>query len=192
MRPDRAVIGCVGIDESDGGVELGYWIARQHWGHGYATEAARGADRDCTRARARANGGRPLHRQPRLGPRAAQSSASSRPARRCIAPQLRSRRGGGVRHVLPRPCRRCRGRVSRPPDTKSPASASRGAVAVHSAGIRRVFEFAFVLADQRAVVVVPRMEAGLEIGQPRREDAAHDTGRDGEVFEAGPTSPSSR
>lgn len=45
-RPDAtgsSLIGCVGIDESDGGVELGYWIARQHWSRGYATEAARGA-----------------------------------------------------------------------------------------------------------------------------------------------------
>ena len=37
-------IGCIGIDGmDDGGVELGYWIARPHWGRGYATEAARGA-----------------------------------------------------------------------------------------------------------------------------------------------------
>lgn len=36
-----AVIGCIGIDPaSDSGTaELGYWIARAHWGHGYATEA---------------------------------------------------------------------------------------------------------------------------------------------------------
>lgn len=36
------IIGCVGlgeIDEQD--VELGYWFAREHWGKGYATEAAR-------------------------------------------------------------------------------------------------------------------------------------------------------
>ena len=32
--------GCIGIDTMpDGEVELGYWIARQHWGAGIATEA---------------------------------------------------------------------------------------------------------------------------------------------------------
>lgn len=36
------IIGCAGIapGEVNGG-ELGYWIARAHWGQGYATEAAR-------------------------------------------------------------------------------------------------------------------------------------------------------
>jgi RimJ/RimL family protein N-acetyltransferase len=41
---DAALIGCTGISASEGepgAVELGYWIARQHWGQGYATEAAR-------------------------------------------------------------------------------------------------------------------------------------------------------
>jgi RimJ/RimL family protein N-acetyltransferase len=34
--------GCIGIDSQDhGDVELGYWISRQHWGRGYATEAGR-------------------------------------------------------------------------------------------------------------------------------------------------------
>lgn len=37
---DAALLGCVGIDMADGDVELGYWIARPHWGQGYATEAA--------------------------------------------------------------------------------------------------------------------------------------------------------
>ena len=39
---DAALIGCIGIDRSDAfddGAELGYWIAREHWGQGYATEA---------------------------------------------------------------------------------------------------------------------------------------------------------
>ena len=31
----------LGLDE-DGRVQLGYWIARPFWGHGFATEAARG------------------------------------------------------------------------------------------------------------------------------------------------------
>ena len=42
------VVGCIGIDppppedgENEGTVELGYWIARPHWGQGYATEAGR-------------------------------------------------------------------------------------------------------------------------------------------------------
>lgn len=38
------IIGCVGLDPADdGGHELGYWIARRHWGRGLATEAARAA-----------------------------------------------------------------------------------------------------------------------------------------------------
>jgi RimJ/RimL family protein N-acetyltransferase len=36
-----ALVGCIGVDPVDGEVELGYWIARQHWGRGYATEAGR-------------------------------------------------------------------------------------------------------------------------------------------------------
>ena len=36
------LVGCVGLarDEKDE-VELGYWIGREHWGRGYATEATR-------------------------------------------------------------------------------------------------------------------------------------------------------
>ena len=44
---DGAVIGCIGIGPlppedggGDGTMELGYWIARAHWGRGYASEAA--------------------------------------------------------------------------------------------------------------------------------------------------------
>lgn len=41
-RADNAqLVGCIGIDPHEGQVELGYWIARQHWGQGYATEAGR-------------------------------------------------------------------------------------------------------------------------------------------------------
>lgn len=36
---DAQVVGCIGIDESEGQVELGYWIARPYWGQGFATEA---------------------------------------------------------------------------------------------------------------------------------------------------------
>lgn len=39
---DAALIGCIGIDAQGSDVELGYWIARQHWGQGYASEAGRG------------------------------------------------------------------------------------------------------------------------------------------------------
>ena len=36
------IIGSAGLGRSDNGeVELGYWIARDHWGRGFATEAAR-------------------------------------------------------------------------------------------------------------------------------------------------------
>ncbi|RZV33877.1 MAG: N-acetyltransferase [Sphingomonadaceae bacterium] len=35
------LVGCCGIDGREGVVELGYWIARQFWGRGFATEGAR-------------------------------------------------------------------------------------------------------------------------------------------------------
>jgi RimJ/RimL family protein N-acetyltransferase len=38
--PGVGVIGSAGLGEHDGEAELGYWIARAHWGQGYATEAA--------------------------------------------------------------------------------------------------------------------------------------------------------
>ena len=40
LRPAE-IIGCVGLAQQDGEVELGYWIGREFWGRGYATEAAR-------------------------------------------------------------------------------------------------------------------------------------------------------
>lgn len=41
-HPQHGLIGCIGFHEEPGGLwpEFGYWIARDHWGHGYATEAA--------------------------------------------------------------------------------------------------------------------------------------------------------
>lgn len=34
------LVGAIGLHEDEaGGIELGYWIARAHWGRGYATEA---------------------------------------------------------------------------------------------------------------------------------------------------------
>lgn len=38
--PGKGVIGSAGMGEHEGEPELGYWIAREHWGRGYATEAA--------------------------------------------------------------------------------------------------------------------------------------------------------
>lgn len=35
------LIGSVGLGRRGDDIELGYWIARNHWGQGYATEAAR-------------------------------------------------------------------------------------------------------------------------------------------------------
>lgn len=36
------LVGSVGLSEAENGMtELGFWIARSHWGHGYASEAAR-------------------------------------------------------------------------------------------------------------------------------------------------------
>jgi RimJ/RimL family protein N-acetyltransferase len=42
-RTDAApeLIGSIGIDTSGDEPELGYWLARDHWGRGYATEAGR-------------------------------------------------------------------------------------------------------------------------------------------------------
>ncbi len=37
------IVGCIGIDINGADVELGYWIARSHWGKGYATEAGHSA-----------------------------------------------------------------------------------------------------------------------------------------------------
>jgi RimJ/RimL family protein N-acetyltransferase len=39
--PGHGVIGSAGLGEHEGEPEIGYWIAREHWGRGYATEAAR-------------------------------------------------------------------------------------------------------------------------------------------------------
>ena len=41
---DAQIVGCIGIDameEYPDAIELGYWIARPHWGQGYASEAGR-------------------------------------------------------------------------------------------------------------------------------------------------------
>jgi RimJ/RimL family protein N-acetyltransferase len=38
--PGTGVVGGAGLGEHEGKPEIGYWIARAHWGQGYATEAA--------------------------------------------------------------------------------------------------------------------------------------------------------
>lgn len=35
------IIGACGLGEAEQGPEIGYWVARDYWGQGYATEAAR-------------------------------------------------------------------------------------------------------------------------------------------------------
>ncbi len=35
-----AFVGCAGLNGTERGLELGYWIGEPHWGKGYATEAA--------------------------------------------------------------------------------------------------------------------------------------------------------
>lgn len=40
LEPAR-LIGCIGLSADGDAVELGYWLGREHWGNGYATEAAR-------------------------------------------------------------------------------------------------------------------------------------------------------
>lgn len=37
------IIGTVGFKHAADGLEIGYWIARDHWGRGYASEAGRAA-----------------------------------------------------------------------------------------------------------------------------------------------------
>lgn len=42
MAETAEVVGTIGIDpDPDGRTEMGYWVARQHWGNGFATEAGR-------------------------------------------------------------------------------------------------------------------------------------------------------
>lgn len=43
-RPEEGgrIVGCCGLREEEGNVEVGYWIEPRSWGRGYATEALRG------------------------------------------------------------------------------------------------------------------------------------------------------
>ena len=40
LAENGAFIGCAGLNSTDRGLELGYWIGEPHWKRGYATEAA--------------------------------------------------------------------------------------------------------------------------------------------------------
>ena len=41
-RSNAQIVGILGFDRmEDGSIDMGYWIARSHWGKGYATEAGR-------------------------------------------------------------------------------------------------------------------------------------------------------
>lgn len=39
LRDSNRIVGGIGLDSGEVEAELGYWIARDHWGRGYATEA---------------------------------------------------------------------------------------------------------------------------------------------------------
>lgn len=48
VEHDGRLIGAVGyVPDDDGAVEIGYWIGKPWWGHGYATEAARALVEHC-------------------------------------------------------------------------------------------------------------------------------------------------
>jgi RimJ/RimL family protein N-acetyltransferase len=38
-KSDQRFLGMIGFHPSDGGYEMGYWLARPYWGQGYATDA---------------------------------------------------------------------------------------------------------------------------------------------------------
>ncbi len=40
LKQTGAFVGCAGLNATDRGLELGYWIGEPHWQRGYATEAA--------------------------------------------------------------------------------------------------------------------------------------------------------
>jgi RimJ/RimL family protein N-acetyltransferase len=40
LKQGAQLVGCIGLQKTPEGPELGYWIGKEFWGHGYATEAA--------------------------------------------------------------------------------------------------------------------------------------------------------
>lgn len=40
LKQSAQLIGCIGLQKTPDGPELGYWIGKEFWGYGYATEAA--------------------------------------------------------------------------------------------------------------------------------------------------------
>ena len=40
LAENGALVGCTGLNQTDRGLELGYWIGEPYWGQGFATEAA--------------------------------------------------------------------------------------------------------------------------------------------------------
>lgn len=40
LKDRDALVGCVGLQKTPEGPELGYWVGREHWRRGYASEAA--------------------------------------------------------------------------------------------------------------------------------------------------------
>jgi RimJ/RimL family protein N-acetyltransferase len=41
LRPSLQIIGCIGaLRHRDGAREIGYWLGKSYWGHGFASEAA--------------------------------------------------------------------------------------------------------------------------------------------------------
>jgi len=40
LADSGAFVGCAGLNPTEGGLELGYWIGEPYWGRGFATEAA--------------------------------------------------------------------------------------------------------------------------------------------------------
>ena len=40
LKDGDRLLGCVGLQKTVDGPELGYWIGREYWGYGYASEAA--------------------------------------------------------------------------------------------------------------------------------------------------------
>ena len=95
-----ALVGACGLGRRpSGAVELGYWIAREHWGRGFATEAGLALIDIAEALEPAAARGVALHRQSGLGPGAGEARLPPHRPRR-PALQLRPRRRGDGAAVL--------------------------------------------------------------------------------------------